>query len=61
MMPDNGRDPQLQRTTNGQDPAHTEIGTVKILPPDADEFTAPKGDQRHDDINDALERFLGLR
>src|SRR5215475_7885402 len=21
----------------------------------------PKGDQRHDDINDALERFLGLR
>ena len=41
-------------------PRHTEIGTVKILPRDADEFIAPKVD-RHDDINDALERFLGLR
>src|SRR5215475_4973359 len=41
-MPDNGRDPQLQRTTNGQDP-----GIVKILPPD--EFTAPKGDRHGDD------------
>jgi len=49
MMPDNGRDPQLQRTTNGQDPTHTEIGTVKILPRDADEFIAPKGDRHGDD------------
>ena len=49
MMPDNGRDPQLQRTTNGRDPAHTEIGTVKILPRDADEFVAPKGDRHGDD------------
>jgi hypothetical protein len=60
MIPDNGRDPLLRRTTNGQDPAHTEIGTVKILPCDADEFTAPKGD-RHDDGNDDIERELGLR
>jgi hypothetical protein len=60
MIPDNGRDPLLRRTTNGQDPAHTEIGTVKILPRDADEFTAPKGD-RHDDGNDDIERELGLR
>src|SRR5262249_12639075 len=49
IMPDNGRDPQLQRTSNGQDPAHTEIGIVKILPPDADKFTAPKGDRHGDD------------
>src|SRR5215813_10129713 len=48
-MPDNGRDPLLQRTTNGQDPMHTEIGTVKILPRDADEFIAPKGDRHGDD------------
>jgi hypothetical protein len=59
ILPDNGRDPLLRRTTNGQDPAHTEIGTVKILPRDVDEFTAPKGD-RHDDDND-LEREPGLR
>jgi len=59
ILPDNGRDPQLQRTTNAQDPAHTEIGTVKILPRDADEFVAPKGD-RQDDNND-IERDLGLR
>src|SRR5262249_25469322 len=61
IIPDNGRDPLLQRMTNGQDPTHTEIGTVKIRPPDAAEFIAPKGDQRHDDVNAALERFLGLR
>ena len=60
ILPDNGRDPLLRRTTNGQDPAHPEIGTVKILPRDADEFTAPKGD-RHDDGNDDIERELGLR
>src|SRR5262249_30657670 len=56
-IPDNGRD-QLPSggSTNGPHPAHrspesesnTEIGTVKILPRDADEFIAPKGD-RHDD------------
>jgi len=39
ILPDNGRDPLLRRTTNGQDPAHPEIGTVKILPRDADEFS----------------------
>jgi hypothetical protein len=60
ILPDNGRDPLLRRTTNGQDPAHTEIGTVKILPRDADEFIAPKGD-RHGDDNDDIERELGLR
>jgi hypothetical protein len=68
ILPDNGRDPLLRRTTNGQDPAHrspesestTEIGTVKILPRDADEFTAPNGD-RHGDDNDDIERALGLR
>jgi len=49
IIPDNGRDPLLQRTTNGQDPTHTEIGTVKILPRDADEFIAPKGDRHGDD------------
>src|SRR5262249_43571421 len=53
LIPDNGRDPQLQRTTNG-------IGTVKILPRNADD-TSPNRDQRHDNVNDALERFLGLR
>src|SRR5262245_2417144 len=42
-MPDNGRDPELQRTTNGQD------STVKILPRDADEFITPKGDRHGDD------------
>jgi len=49
IIPDNGRDPLLQRTTNGQDPTHTEIGTVKILPRDADEFIAPTGDRHGDD------------
>src|SRR5262249_15754836 len=46
ILPDNGRDPQLRRTTNGQDPAHgspevestTGIGIVKILPLDAPDF-----------------------
>src|SRR5262249_57369446 len=42
ILPDNGRGALLQRTTNGQDPTHTEIGTVKILPRDADEFIAPR-------------------
>jgi len=59
ILPDNGRDPLLRRTTNGQDPAHPEIGTVKILPRDADEFS-PIGN-RHDDDNDDIERDLGLR
>jgi hypothetical protein len=49
LIPDNGRDPLLQRATNAQDPTHTEIGTVKILPRDADEFIAPKGDRHGDD------------
>jgi hypothetical protein len=58
ILPDNGRDPLLRRTTNGQDPTHTEIGTVKILPRDADEF-APDGNRQ--DNNDDIERDLGLR
>jgi hypothetical protein len=60
ILPDNGRDPLLRRTTNGQHPAHPEIGTVKILPRDADEFMSPNED-RHDDDNDDIERELGLR
>jgi hypothetical protein len=60
ILPDNGRDPLLRRSTNGQDPTHTEIGTVKILPRDADEFMSPNED-RHDDDNDDIERDLGLR
>ena len=59
ILPDNGRDPLLRRTTNGQDPAHPEIGTVKILPRDADEFISPNGDRQDD--NDDIERDLGLR
>ena len=68
MIPDNGRDPLLQRTTNGQRPTGSPApdspkGTASVeLPPrDADDFTSPNGDQRHDDANAALERFLGLR
>jgi len=70
-MPDNGRDPLLQRTTKGQDPTGSPtpdspkgIATVEPPPRDADDFTSftsPNGDQRHESINDALERFLGLR
>jgi hypothetical protein len=67
-MPDNGRDPLLQRTTNGQDPTGSPtpdspkgIATVEPPPRDADDFTSPNEDQRHESINDALERFLGLR
>ena len=63
ILPDNGRDPQLRPVgsmTNGQHPAHPEIGTVKILPRDADEFMSSNED-RHDDDNDDIERELGLR
>jgi hypothetical protein len=69
ILPDNGRDPLLRGTTNGQHPAPrspesestTEIGTVKILPRDADEFSFPNGDQRRDDDGNDVERELGLR
>src|SRR5262249_37641430 len=33
ILPDNGRDPLLRRTTTGQDPAHTEIGTRRDSAP----------------------------
>ena len=47
---------------NGQEPAHTEIGTVKMLPRDVGEVMSANEDQRHDDHNDLndLERELGL-
>jgi hypothetical protein len=69
ILPDNGRDPLLRRTTNGQDPAHrspesestTEIGTVKILPRDVGEVMSANEDQRHDDDGNDLERELGIR
>jgi hypothetical protein len=69
ILPDNGGDPLLRRTTNGQDPTHgspesestAERAIVELPPRDVGEVISANEDQRHDDDGNDLERELGLR